>query len=178
MAGAEGKKGPRGWVKGLRRGAAALLWALPWQIAAWMVVTTWASTDNLTELIRSAPFGWVGPVALVMLVALLAGNAAALARAVMGAKRSHRIIAVAVTLLLVAPGWCLLQLGLEPAVEKYGLTFPAGRFLLGASRQADLTPLALLLRWSVVQLAVVAAMTWGQLIAMCLSPSRPSAQTR
>jgi glycopeptide antibiotics resistance protein len=164
-----------GWAPGLKRGAAAGLWALPWLCLAWVAVIDWTQTDNLTELIRSEPFKWAGPICLTALTALVAIHCFALAVAFTSCGRRRgtaRLIAVAATPLAVAAAWAMLYLGLDPAVKKYGLTFPAIRFLLGPDRRAELSWGQLFLRWGGVQLVGTVVLTCGAVAGMLLRAGR------
>lgn len=153
--------------------AKALLWSMPWLTLCWVVVVTWANTDNLTELIRRTPFGWIGPAGLTAANFLVALNAAALADAWVRRGARARLLTGAMTVLLTAPVWALVWLGLNPAVNKYGLTFPAATFLLGPDRKAQLSVLELFGRWSVVQIGMVLALGWGGAVALLLRPRWP-----
>jgi len=156
----------RGGAKLARRnGACALAFALPWIVFGWVVVVRWATTDNLTELIRSRPWGWAGPVALTALAGLFAAHVAAVVDAWTHAGLRRKLAVLALTPLLAAAAWGLLHLGLEPAVEKYGLTFPAARFLLGPDRKAALGWHGLLLRWAALYVGLVAVASLGGLVA-------------
>ena len=159
-----------GWRGGLRRGAAGLLFGGPWVVLAWAVVVRWTYTDNLTELIRSTPFPWTGPAFLSTLLGVISLNSSILCYVWLRRGWLERVIATAATPLLAAGGFGLLWLGLEPAVEKYGTTFPAARFLLGPDRATFMSLGELALRWGAVQIAVVAVLTAGGLIALCLRP--------
>ena len=165
-----------GWAPGLKRGAAAGLWGLPWLCLAWVAVIDWTRTDNLTELIRSEPFKWAGPICLTALTALVAVHCftLAVARTSRGRHRGTAgLIAVAATPLAVAAAWAMLCLGLDPAVKKYGLTFPAIHFLLGPDRRAGLSWGQLFLRWGGVQLAGTVVLTCGAVAGMLLRAGRP-----
>jgi hypothetical protein len=58
-------------------------------------------------------------------------------------------------------GWVLLNAGLEPHVQKYGLVFSGTQFLLGPDRQHLLSTGALFARWVVVYISVVAVIAFG-----------------
>jgi len=104
-----------------------------------------ASTDNLTELV--APHG---VVFLALLLAVLAVNVA-LVSAPPGSRRWQPLLC---TLVALPVSWLLLTHGLEQAVEKYGMTFPAQRFLLGPDRGTPLDAQSLQLRWAALYLAL------------------------
>lgn len=156
--------------EGTVTGTFALLAALPWLVLCWMVVVAWAGTDNLTELIRSTPGPWFGPVFLTMLMFLIAANASVLSHACAQQKPSILLLLTVAALALVVPGWGLLWLGLDPAVEKYGLVFPAVQFLLGPDRQTPLTLGQLALRWAAVQTGAVFLLTAGGCLALFCTP--------
>ena len=163
---------------GSRLGASAFGWSVPWLVLAWAVAVRWASTDNLTELLRREPVWFVGPLCLTALAAVVGINAAALGRALAG----RRLRAIVVWgLLTPAAGtatWGLLYLGLDPAVEKYGLTFPAIRFLLGPDRAQPLGAWALFARWLAVHVASVLLLSLSTTIAVWLSPAVPRSMGR
>ncbi|MDY0166852.1 MAG: VanZ family protein [Thermoguttaceae bacterium] len=161
-----------GWPRGLKRSAMAFACGGPWLVLCWFVVVRWANTDNLTELIRTTPSACVGPVFLTALVLLLALNVAALGYAWARGSLPSKLAATVVSPLLVGPGWILLWLGLEPAVEKYEMTFPAARFLLGPDRQTEMSWQHLLLRWGAVQLGGVLVLAIGTGIAISLLRGR------
>jgi len=165
----------RGWRAGFKRLATASLCGAPWLVLAWTTVVGWANTDNLTELIRATPGKWVGPCFLAVLVGMIAMNASALSYAWGGRGGWRKLRAMAIAPLLIAPGWGLLWLGLEPAVQKYGTTFPAARFLLGPDRETVLSLGELAFRWGCVQLGLVVVLTLGGVIALGLRPRRDGA---
>jgi glycopeptide antibiotics resistance protein len=173
-----GALGRLDWNGGLRRGAMAFVYAVPWLVLAWMVVVVWANTDNLTELICATPAKWVGPFFLTALLMVIGLNASALCYAWTGWRLDSKRFVLVTTPLLVGPGWGLLWLGLEPAVEKYEMVFPAVQFLLGPDRNTYLPMSELVLRWTVVQLGAVVVLATGGMIALCLRArwSDPRAQ--
>lgn len=158
-----------GWKDSLARGSLALLSVLPWLCLCWTVVVYWANTDNLTELIRAVPAKWVGPVFLTTLMLLIAFNVSLLSHAWSCGGILSKLIATLALPVFVVPGWRLLLLGLNPAVEKYGMTFPAVQFLLGPDRQTTLAVEDLALRWGVVQTAGVLILAAGGCFALRLS---------
>ena len=175
-----------GAIAGARRGAGdrsrtevavgLALWSVPWLILARLVVINWASTDTLTELIRSEPYP--GDALLAALVMLIGLNAAGLAH-VLRQPTSLRVLSgLCVTIALVIPGWFLLDLGPVPALTKYGVAFPAARFLLGPDRRAALSGGDLFLRWSGVQVSAVLLLAYGQWIALLLFPAAQRAPAR
>ncbi len=137
---------------------------LPWIVLSAMVVFHWPSTDNIVELIRFQPFTWLGPVALLILAAMIAANAAKLVDVLESSPGSF-FKWIFFTILLIIPGWALLYTGLHPAVEKYGHVFPAIRFLLGPDRVQVISWAELFLRWSIVQVGIVCCLAWGGWIA-------------
>ncbi|MBM4016888.1 MAG: VanZ family protein [Planctomycetes bacterium] len=162
-----------GMFRGVQAGLGLLLFNLPCLLLVHFVVIDWANTDNLTELIRAEPYP--GGVFLMLLVLLIGLNAAALAHAWRQPTAGRVAAAMAATGILVVPGWLLLELGLVPELTKYGITFPAARFLLGPDRQTVLSQWDLFLRWGIVQTAAVATLAWGELIALLLVPSYAAA---
>ena len=162
----------QGGRRGARLALLATLCVAPWLVLAVVVVGPWANTDNIVELIRTEPVPWIGAVAIVGLSALLAANAAALGYALARGRVTHRIGAVLSTAVLTVPGWALLHLGLNPQVHKYGKTFPAARFLLGPDRGTGLSWSELFLRWGALQVAIVALLACGCIVALCLRPRR------
>jgi len=159
-----------GWRGGLRRGGLALLWGAPWLVLAWTAVVGWADTDNLTELIRATPWTWVGPAFLTALLLLIAFSASALSHAWSRRGLTGKLVATGAALVAVGPGWGLFWLGLVPAVEKYEMTFPAVRFLLGPDRGTPMALSELAFRWGAVQIGAVVVLGVGGLIALCLRP--------
>ena len=63
----------------------------------------------------------------------------------------------------IPAGWLLLNMRLDPHVEKYGQFFSGGQFLLGPDRTRALSEIQLFARWSAVQAAgtfVLASGLW------------------
>jgi hypothetical protein len=127
---------------------------LPWLWLAKAVTFDWSSTDNLNELIaRDGDFGWGGGGYLYILLGLLCANAVLLAKTNGDGRRIGLAIIVSISALPVA--WWLLNLGLEPNVEKYGFTFSGVQFLLGPDRQNLLSQMQLFARWCAVQVGFI-----------------------
>lgn len=158
------------WREGSKRGLYGLLLGTPWVVLAWTIVVGWANTDNLTELIRATPNHWTGPLFLTGLLGLISLNTSMLCYAWMYRPSLEKVLALLVTPLFVIAGFGLLWLGLDPAVEKYGTTFPAARFLLGPDRETFMSMTELAVRWGAVQISAVAVLAIGGFIALCLRP--------
>ena len=148
-----------------------LVWTVPGLVFAWIVVVKWACTDNLIELIRSHPWPFVGPVFLSAGAVLLGLNAAAVTYGWCRGGLAARWLAVLLTGLLVVPGWALLCMGLDPAVEKYETVFPAVRFLLGPDRATELPMRNLFLRWMGLYCVLVLILGWAGAVGLCLRPA-------
>jgi hypothetical protein len=73
--------------------------------------------------------------------------------------------ALALTIVALPVGWALLNLGLEPHVEKYGSVFSGAQFLLGPDRRHTLSESALFARWVALQVGMVGAIFIGAWIA-------------
>jgi nitrogen fixation-related uncharacterized protein len=135
-------------------------WLLVLIAAAWFwlaraIVVPWAATDNLTELLARRPlFGIPGEWYLMPIPVLIGASVAMLISAT--ARPRLWPLAVASTVATVPISWALLNLGLEPHVEKYGLVFSGAQFLLGPDRQTTLSESALFARWALVQVGAVA----------------------
>jgi len=145
-----------------------------WLFAARTIVVPWAGTDNLTELLATRPPLGIGGEWFLFAVALLIGLSAALL--MRGTERvSLMPVAAIVTIAAVPAGWQLLNLGLEPHVEKYGATFSGVQFLLGPDRHHQLSRSALFVRWAVLQLGIVMVTFTGAWIVQQLigRPSEP-----
>ncbi|MEX0774944.1 MAG: VanZ family protein [Phycisphaeraceae bacterium] len=170
-----------GTRSGLRATARLLIAAgIAWVLGR-TVVITWASTDNLTELIRGGgdPFlhritvAWPGELWLGLLLLLLAAHAGLVA--VQGMRLSRRgawILATLLATLILAPlSLGLFQAGTVGDLQKYGTTFSTEQFLLGASRQATLGHAALLARWSGLYMGMVLILGLGGMLGLRLVPS-------
>lgn len=145
---------------GARGIAIVMLSALPVLWLCKAIAFDWSSTDNLNELIaRDGPYGIGGGGYLYGLLALFAANVALLARLPL---RPAGVVAMAIAIAIgIGAGWSLLDLGLEPRVEKYGLVFPAAQFLLGPDRKNLLPTSELMARWAVVYFAAVVLVAVG-----------------
>jgi hypothetical protein len=125
---------------------------------------TWAATDNLTELIAERPvFGIAGEWYLCAIPVLIGVSVLLLLRA--AAHATWWPAAIASTIVALPIGWALLNLGLEPHVEKYGAVFSGAQFLLGPDRRHTLSESALFARWVAVQMGGVGVTFIGAWIA-------------
>ena len=118
--------------------AAFVAWlppALVTLIPCYLVVVTWAATDNLTELIRGG--GSVVGAAAIAGWLLATGAAASLSsRALAGGVSLRRWVSAGLATALSYPaGYLLLTLGTADRIEKYGSTFSALQFLLSPDRE-------------------------------------------
>ena len=149
------RAGPKGfWV------LSATIGLLVWLFLCKLIAFDWSSTDNLNELVAPpGALGLGGGGYLYLLVLLLAMNATLLSA--LGGGFGKSMLALVFTLLAVPLGWVLLQQGLHPAVEKYGMIFSGVQFLLGPDRQSLLTDGELFLRWAFVYLAGLATIAVG-----------------
>ena len=135
-----------------------------WFWLARTLIVTWAATDNLTELIARRPvLGIPGEWFVFAIPALIGVTVALLIRATAQAKWWP--VAIGSTIAALPVGWALLNLGLEPHVEKYGYTFSGAQFLLGPDRKSILSESALFSRWVAVQLSAVGVTFVGAWIA-------------
>jgi hypothetical protein len=125
-----------------------------------LVAFDWSSTDNLNELVAPpGQFGLGGGGFLYLLVVLVAMNSLLLL--IMSNERRRLILALGLSLVALPLSWFLLQLGLHPAVEKYGITFSGVQFLLGPDRRSALTDYDLFGRWAVVYFFAVVTIAIG-----------------
>ncbi len=128
--------------------------AATWFWLARAVVVTWAATDNLTELIARRPvFGIAGEWYLFAIPVLIGVCVVQLLRAV--ERQGWWPVAIASAIAALPVGWVLLQLGLEPQVEKYGYVFSGAQFLLGPDRRNTISESALFARWVALQIRAV-----------------------
>jgi hypothetical protein len=120
-----------------------------------------SSTDNLNELIaRDGFFGTGGGAYLYALLVLVSLNVWALAVVPLRSPLYLGLCALFVMLSLPA-GWALLQAGLEQHVQKYDSVFSGQQFLLGPDRKALLPDTVLMMRWWLVQTAMVVVTAFG-----------------
>lgn len=159
-----------GTYAGIQTGLGLLFTNLPLLLLVHFVVIEWACTDNLTELIRDDPYP--GDAFLMVLVLLLGLNASVVAHTWRSPRAGSCLLALVATPILAFLGWLLLDAALVPQLTKYGITFPAVRFLLGPERQTNLPKAAFLLRWTLVYVAAVFTLAYGQLVALMLQPFR------
>ncbi len=152
------------------------------------VVITFAATDNLTELIagtasKGDPFiartwiAWPGELFLFAMLLLLGLNVAITdapwrlffttpltSQTPRRGRRGYKSLLLFLsvfTLITIPLSLWLFQLGTVNALSKYGQTFSAEQFLLGANRTATLPHIQILLRWGLVWVAMVIVLSLG-----------------
>ncbi len=146
------------------------------------IVITLAGTDNITELIAGAAAGgdpfiartwiaWPGELFLGLMLLLLGINVALAATAVAMCSLRRGLIVVGLTLIAAPVGLWLFQLGTVSDLQKYGTTFSAEQFLLGANRQATLNHWEILLRWSALWLGAIVTLGVGVVLGLRLASS-------
>lgn len=143
-----------------RRLAVIVFSVLPWLWLCKGIAFDWSSTDNLNELIaRDGEYGWGGGGYLYLLLAVFAANVALWTR--VPTRLLGIVTAVTATGFAIVVGWQVLNLGLEPHVEKYGQVFSGAQFLLGPDRKHTLSNAELFARWIVVYLPAVVLISAG-----------------
>jgi len=108
-------------------------------VLAYLVVFTFAVTDNLTELIAS-------PLLFVVALMLLTVSTV---YSINQIKKRKVIQAIIVTCLFAYLSWFLAQYVFELVIIKYGFVFSAFDFILAGSREHKLATSALMFRWSI-----------------------------
>ncbi|WP_170309666.1 right-handed parallel beta-helix repeat-containing protein [Litorilituus lipolyticus] len=108
-------------------------------ILAYLVVFTFAVTDNLTELIAS-------PLLFVVALMLLTVSTV---YSIIQIKKGSVIQAIIVTCLFAGLSWFLAQYVFETVIIKYGHVFSAFDFILAGSREDKIVTSALMIRWSI-----------------------------
>lgn len=132
------------------------------------VVYDWAITDNLVELMaRHTVWGVHGGWFLSALPALVGLAAVGFVRP--GRRWPYAFVLAVLSLPL---GWWLFVQGLDQAVEKYGLVFPAQQFLLGPDRETRMPGQVLMLRWFALQTAWLLVTVLGMRLADSWQPLR------
>lgn len=127
---------------------------------SYAVVVPFAATDNLTELMRGG--GGVLPAAAISgALAALAVAGSGFSRLLAG-RSTNPVLAIGICLAAFPAGYALLQLGMEPHVEKYGQTFSAMQFLLSRDREHLATGAALQLRYALAFAACALAIALTQ----------------
>jgi len=132
------------------------------------VVVAWAGTDNLTELIARGG-GLPAEAYLAAMLVVLGFNVAAIAWLLRRPRLNDWpawvcvLVATAASMLLA---YALFRAGTVQSLWKYGTRFSAAQFLLGASREAKLSQVELVARWSVVYVGAVAALGVGGAIGL------------
>ena len=109
-------------------------------VLCYYVVFTAAVTDNLTELIASPLNLSFSIVVLMLLVAIQ--------RQLIIKRRA--LIAHALVVIVGFVSWFAAQYAFEQVIIKYGFTFSAFDFLIGAGRENKVAEVTLILRWSVL----------------------------
>lgn len=145
--------------------AVYLIMAAPLLVLCKYVVFDFANTDNIVELIAPL-FGYRfgGAWVLILLFVLLATNATFLSWRQQRWSIGQTTIKWVVILASLPIGWFLANLAFEDSIEKYGLTFKALDFLLGANREASLTNQELIIRWFIAQGGMVLVIAFGAAI--------------
>lgn len=163
------------WPLTLMVGAAAVLnslrltdagavvrWSVPALavlILVHLVVVHAAATDNLTELMAG---GGSARSTIVLSLAVLSVFFAAALLAFSFAEQRGYVLALAGLGLFAGLSWVLFLGGAEASIEKYGRSFSALQFLLGADRSEYPEMAALALRYLASYLAVVSAIAIAQ----------------
>ncbi len=115
----------------------AALISINFIILSYLVVFTFAVTDNLTELVAS-------PVLLIVALFMLT---ASLVLAMRFIQRNKPLWAVILTVVIALVSWPMSQYVFEQVIIKYGYVFSAFDFLIGGGREHKITEQALILRW-------------------------------
>ncbi|MCB8747160.1 VanZ family protein [Rhodoferax sp. U2-2l] len=121
----------------------------------------WSSTDNLNELIaKDGDWGWGGGGFLYLLLLLVCVCSLSF---IQPGNRGQISLGtgILVSLLSLPLGWWLLNLGLDPEVQKYGVSFSGVQFLLGPDRSHLMSTEILFLRWCAVQLGITLVLALG-----------------
>ena len=145
------------WRRAANTGVLAWgLWALGIGPLLYQAVVQWAATDNLVELMADDAAPWA--FLCLMLWFLLVG---AVGHGLLDRRRPLGLRLLLLMLSLPA-GYGLLFLGLNSAVDKYGMQFSGLQFLLSAGRQDYAQGLALGLRYVVAHLGVLGLLALAQ----------------
>ena len=143
-----------------RKRVAIVLSTLPWFWLSKGIAFDWSSTDNLNELIaRNGAFGMGGGAYLYLLLLLVCAQVIGIANVIKRARLAW--LALPILALGIPIGWWLLNLGLEPHVQKYEQVFSGVQFLLGPDRVHPLTRAELFMRWALLQVGLVGVLAAG-----------------
>lgn len=143
-----------------------LLISFPWLYLCKTIAFTYASTDNLYELIApSGEYSIGGGVFLYLLLFLVSINSVLLAR--IDFKNVVRVAFMLILTLLAIPiGWYLINAGLVTNFKKYGIVYSGVDFILGPDRSTLLSRDTLFFRWSLVQVGAVLILSYGQRVML------------
>ncbi len=107
------------------------------------VVFIAAVTDNLTELVAS-------PVILLLSIIILTSLVSTQRQLVINRKT---VLAFSVMVVTGIASWFVAQYAFEQVIIKYGYTFSAFDFLIGAGRKEKISETSLIFRWTIVVIA-------------------------
>lgn len=142
---------------------------LPWFLLVKVITFDFSSTDNLNELIaRDNEWGINGGPYLYALLIIITLHAVALATAFVFKKNRILLLRVLAFGVVVPVGWLLINAGLVEAFTKYSDTYSGVDFLLGPDRENKLSTVALMLRWSFLQISTTVLLCYGAVIALKL----------
>lgn len=136
--------------------------SLPWLYLCKIIAFTHSSTDNLNELIaRPGEYDLGGGGYVYLLLILVVINSVLISR--INTQSIVRLTStLAITLLFVPVGWYLINAGLVTDFRKYDGVYSGVDFLLGPDRTTLLSNKELFFRWSIVQMAIVFTLGYGQ----------------
>lgn len=109
-------------------------------VLCYLVVFTFAVTDNLTELIANP----------VLLLIALIGLTLVIVISYKSLCHGKKLLPIIFTLLTAGISWLLAQYVFEQVIIKYGYVFSALDFLIGAGRESKVSEQSLFIRWFVV----------------------------
>ncbi len=134
-----------------------IFYMLPWLLLCKYIAFDAANTDNLNELIaRDGFWGAGGGGYLYLLIILLSLNSVWVSQS-----KRHGIFKIIGTFICGIITWYLFKHGLEPNIEKYGITFSGVDFLLGPDRKTKLDETMLFMRWFILYTGAIATLAWG-----------------
>lgn len=154
------------WPAASRGVLSLLLLGLPWVALVHLILLSRGVGEGSMGPVRSEPFG--GEAFLVLLALTVSANGAALGYALRRPRAWGAATALAVTALLVVPGWFLLQLGLAPQVRDGGAAWSTIQWLLAAGPDTSVGWWGLFLRWAAVQVGLVLVLALGHRCALGL----------